>query len=112
MSCVFPTPKEIPYQIKQRVMNHVFPKQWSLIKRTSLIKTLSVYSLFVSVVALFSWYYIRQSYSQSLINQPTIVSIQPTEVPKDLIVSDQDLYDIEIALSEAEALLNELENII
>lgn len=111
MFYTFPTPKEVPHQVKQNVMNHVFPKQGSPLKRSFLIKAFSWYALFLWVVVLFSFVYLRPSsgtISESLVlsqnNQP--------EIPFHLVVSSQELDDIEVVLLETEELLYELENLI
>jgi len=119
MSCVFPTPKEIPYQVKQNVMNHVFPKKGSLIKRGFLIRIYSGYALFLWIIVLFSLLYIQKSsrliYPVSSPTDNNIVSSSIITKQEPLLytsIENQDLDTIEIALLETEALLIELETLI
>lgn len=125
MPYVFPTPSQVPYEVKQKVMNHVYPKKWSLIKRSLFVKAISGYSLFLGVVILFSRLYLK-TYS----NSPSVEKFTNKEiasVPKDssityitentisndpILVKSQDLDNIELTLLETENLLSELETLI
>lgn len=140
MICIFPTPTEVPYKVKQKILNHVFPKKESLIKRSFLVRTLSTYSLFLGVVVLFSLLYLKDSlfYSDITLDSsgwnidPEIAFIEmniPIDadivdqnyiennlsketIAQETIVSSQDLDVIEATLSETENILKELETLI
>lgn len=120
MSYMFPAPPQVPYEVKQRVMNHVFPKKRSLIKRSLFVKAISGYSLFLSVVILFSRLYLKTpsgSPSEEIPVNKEIASIQQPPisdnlVSQEIVIQSKDLDDIELTLLEAENLLTELETLI
>lgn len=141
MSCVFPTPNEVPYQVKQRVMQYVFPKKRSLIKRASLIKTFSVYWLFMGIVIIFSLLYLKdylyfteeptdkvlvvdKEIASNKVNDLSEISIYQQNIStedsmsseetniKEIIIKSEDIDNLEMTLLETEDLLNELEALI
>ena len=107
MSCSFPLPQEVPTQVKQTVMNHVFPKRTSLLKRSLLIKV-SSFSLF-GILVLISWLYIKTSLVSPTFQVQQIDSDQNIQT---LSVSSADLIAIENSIAETEKVLSELESLI
>ncbi len=123
----FPTPKEIPYEIKQHVMNKVFPKKWSLIKRASLVKIFSVSLSFLGIFLLFSFLYIKNHFNLSssnttLLEKKTdssekLSSKEVAYLDSSVYVQEKDvqekyLEEVDLAILEAEDLLAELESLI
>ncbi len=123
----FPTPKEIPHEIKQKVMNKVFPKKWSLIKRASLVKIFSVSLSFLGIFMLFSFLFIKNHFNLSSSNiilsekkADSLEKISPKEVAyldSSVYVQEKDvqekyLEEVDLAILEAEDLLAELESLI
>lgn len=121
MICNFPTPKEIPYEVRQKVMNNVFPKKWSLMKRASLVSIFSVSLSFLGIMVLFSFLYIKNNYNSLLgwsslhidekATSSQIVSSEGQPI-EDIVFKWEDLDNIELLISETENLLAELESLI
>lgn len=111
MKYSFPQPVNVPYEIKQKVMNHVFPKKGSLIKRSLLVKVVSWYSLFLWVVILFSFLYLHFKQVLPVSQSDIQISVQQNLV-SDVLVSSQEINDIEKTLQETESLLAEIDALI
>lgn len=123
----FPTPKEIPHEIKQKVMNKVFPKKWSLIKRASLVKIFSVSLSFLGIFMLFSFLFIKNYFNLSssniILSEKKADSLEKIS-PKEVVYLDSSVYvqekdvqekyleEVDLAILEAEDLLAELESLI
>lgn len=123
----FPTPKEIPHEIKQKVMNKVFPKKWSLIKRASLVKIFSVSLSFLGIFMLFSFLFIKNHFNLSssniILSEKKADSLEKIS-PKEVVYLDSSVYvqekdvqekyleEVDLAILEAEDLLAELESLI
>lgn len=113
MSYLFPIPKEVPYQVKQRVMNHIFPKQWSVVKRSFLTKIYVWYSVFIWFIILFSIFYLNSKniFLDDSLNWADNVQISLSE--KELLpVSSQEIKNIDNIILETEILLAEIESLI
>lgn len=128
----FPIPKEVPYEVKQKVMHKIFSKKWSLVKRASLVKVFSVSLSFVGIIVLFSWFYANpfsdSPYEEKVLpNDNKIVleeelalkensnleqNLDSESLSQNLVVESQNIDDIELTVLEIENLISELESII
>lgn len=104
MKYSFPQPVHVPSEIKQTVMNHVFPQQKKLLKRASFVRIFSASFLFLGVLFLFSFLYFHSTSSSQDQSVPT-KQLLPS-------LSSQEIDNIETTLVQAEQILSELDALI